>query len=525
MRSGWIRLREPRYALRVPAIWLLILMVCLAALPIALLPLPYAVGLVGAVLVGTVALIKPIWALYGAVLSVALQELVHLPGGLTVTQALVMVSASTWILRVLAAPERPIRFGRIWSGLVILLLALFLSTLTTPYSRVEALKETLRWSTVALIYLLTYTMLSESQTDQGSQRWRIIGLVICLLLAPTASALVGIWQFVTGSGPPSFAIAEGRFVRAYGTIGKPNSFAGYLNMAWPLAVALTLGVSGYVRRLARERRAQEISAQPLLRRHQAILIICFCGAASAILLMALFGSFSRGGWMGGIAGFAAMAGAAWIGWDRALRRSLWNGIALAGAGLVLLLTLGSVDALPQPVIQRVQSMVQNLRLFDVRTVQATPENFAVLERMAHLQAGWNMFSQYPLTGVGPGNFTLAYEGRGNMVQPFGIHPWYVSRGHAHNYYLNMAAEAGIIGLLAYLGLLGLLIVQAYGTLRRSNGWFQRSVAIGGCGIIAAVSIHNLFENLHVLNMGVQLAAVWALLASMEQGELSNQTVQ
>jgi len=124
--------------------------------------------------------------------------------------------------------------------------------------------------------------------------------------------------------------------------------------------------------------------------------------------------------------------------------------------------------------------------------------------MAQMQAGWRMFLAHPLTGVGPGSYTLAYP-------EFAVGTWYASRGHAHNYYLHMAAEAGIAGLLAYLALLAGLARQAIATLRSARGTFWRSVAIGCCGIIAAVAGHDLFENMHVLSMGVQLAAAWGLL--------------
>ncbi len=73
--------------------------------------------------------------------------------------------------------------------------------------------------------------------------------------------------------------------------------------------------------------------------------------------------------------------------------------------------------------------------------------------MAQIQAGWRMVRAHPLTGVGPGNYTPAY---GDVA----VFPWYASRGHAHNYYLHIAAESGLIGLLAYLALLGGLIAQA-----------------------------------------------------------------
>jgi hypothetical protein len=73
------------------------------------------------------------------------------------------------------------------------------------------------------------------------------------------------------------------------------------------------------------------------------------------------------------------------------------------------------------------------------------------------------------------------------------------------------AEAGAIGVLAYLALLAGVLIQAVATLQRQNRTIWRSAAVGCCGIIAAVAGHDLFENLHVLSLGIQLAAVWGLL--------------
>lgn len=476
----------------------------LLTLSLALLPLRLAMLLVGGVVVATLALINPIWALYVAVLSVPVQELVHLPGGLSVTQAAFVLAGGTWALRLLAYPYRPVVFGRVAFGLVLLLWVLLLASLTTPYSAMEGLKETLRWGTVALIYLLTLNMLVSEPTETPVPQWHAVGLVGCLLLAPTANALLGLWQFMTGSAPASFAIAQGDFSRAYGTIGQPNSFAGYLNMTWPLAVALALGA--WKEQLTRRHARREV-----------LLWAVGATAAAGLLLAALGASLSRGGWVGAMGGTAVMGAALLVSQGAQVRRYAVRLVAVAAAGAMLVLIVGSAGLLPAAATARVESIVRNLRLFDVRTVNITPDNFAVVERMAHLQAGWAMLKTYPITGVGPGNFSLAYEGRGAPgLSPFSIHPWYTSQGHAHNYYLHLAAETGVLGLLAYLLLLGLLVVQGYISLRRAEGWFWQSIAIGGCGVIGAVATHNIFENLHVLNMGVQLGAAWGLLAAIEQ---------
>ncbi len=478
----------------------------LLVLVLTFLPLRFAALLVGGGLVVALTLVHPVWALYAAVLSVPIQELVHLPGGLSVTQATFLLAGGTWGLRILAYPEQRVRFGRLAVGLAVLLWALLLATVATPYSQSEGLKETLRWFTVAVIYLLALNTLTSDREGAAGWQARARILLICLLCAPTANALLGLWQFAMGSGPTSFAIAESAFARAYGTIGQPNSFAGYINMAWPLAVALALGAWKEIWVRRREWHTQ---------------LLLWAGGttfAAGVLIAALGSSFSRGGWVGAMGGGVVLIAALVTVQRQPVRRYAWRWAVLAGVsgGLVTIL-IGSSGWLPAAATERVESIARNLRLFDVRTVDVTGENFAVVERMAHLQAGWNMLTTHPLTGVGPGNFSLAYEGRSApQTQPFGVHPWYTSRGHAHNYYLHMAAEAGLSGILAYLLLLGLLIIQGYRTLRRAEGWFWQSVAVGGCGIIAAVATHNVFENLHVLNMGIQLGAIWGLLTAIEE---------
>ncbi len=493
--------------------WLALLGIGLA-LALAVLPFGQALILVVVPVVGLLVLTDPIWALYGLVLSVSLQEVVLLPGGLTSTQALFVLAASAWGMQVLAYPTRYLVFGRLAWGLAVLLWTFLLAAITTPYSQLEGLKETLRWATVALTYLLALNSLHVHRVN--GWRRRASGLVICLLLAPGANAALGLWQFATASGPPSFAIADGDFVRAYGTIGQPNSFAGYMNMAWPLALALAGGawMSMYPRLHIR---ADTTSApHPTAQSGATLRTSLFFSGLAALLMAAVGASFSRGGWLGALTGGGALLLAVITFLHGSQRTLAWRWVGGLAASGVVLLALGGGGMLPGAVARRIDSITRNLRLFDVRTVKITSDNFAVVERMAHLQAGWDMFRQHPLTGVGPGNYTLAYEGQnGWQTFPFSIHPWYRSRGHTHNYYLNLAAEVGLAGLLAYLFLLGLLVKQAHVALRVAEGWFWRSVAAGGGGVIAAVAMHNLFENLHVLNMGVQLGALWGLLTAIE----------
>ena len=54
-----------------------------------------------------------------------------------------------------------------------------------------------------------------------------------------------------------------------------------------------------------------------------------------------------------------------------------------------------------------------------------------------------MAGDRPWLGVGFGNYGAAYE-------EYALINWPDPLGHAHNYYLNLVAEIGFIGLGAYL---------------------------------------------------------------------------
>ncbi len=472
-------------------------------LGVATLPPSLAALLVIGALAATLALLAPIWALYLLVLSVPVQEVWLLPGGLTVTQAALLLAAASLALHLLAFPEQPLVLGPLFAPLAVFVWTLGLSAVFTPFSLAEGLRETARWSTVLLVYMLALRALrvERAKCPHPVASWRVWGLLACLLAAPAVTGALGLVQFALGLGPESFGIGGGR-VRAYGTIGQPNSFAGYMNQAWPLAVGLALFALVGLRQGAARR--------------PALLTLAFTSVAALLTGGALMASFSRGGWIGAMAGLLALLGAAFALLPADLRRLVRRLLVAVVAVGVALLALGGGGLLPDAVEQRAISLVRNLRLFDVRGVAVTPENFAVVERMAHLQAGWNMFRSRPLLGVGPGNYTVAYERTpGPDAPPFSVRPWYGSRGHAHNYYLHIAAEAGLVGLAAYLLLIGAVMAQAVRAVRAARGWLWSGVAAGGAGVVVAVAAHNLFENLHVLNMGLQLGAIWAVLHACE----------
>jgi O-antigen ligase len=135
-----------------------------------------------------------------------------------------------------------------------------------------------------------------------------------------------------------------------------------------------------------------------------------------------------------------------------------------------------------------------------------PENYALVERMVHWQVAGNMFLSSPWFGVGIGNFNALFD-------KFGVQGWPYSRGHAHNYYLNVLAETGVVGATFYILMLITALIVAVHALRRVRSvgdTYGEAIVIGALGVLVTFMAHNFFENLHALNMGIHWGAVLAL---------------
>jgi O-antigen ligase len=192
----------------------------------------------------------------------------------------------------------------------------------------------------------------------------------------------------------------------------------------------------------------------------------------------------------------------------ALPRKLRYGLlilVLAGATGGLLWASGR---LPTSITERVASSFTDLlSANDVRGVDVTPENYAAIERFAHWQAAVEMARLSPWIGVGLGNYEAAYP----TVR---LLAWEFPLGHAHNYYLNVLGETGIIGLITYLGM-WLIIIGTTWRARRHPDPLSSAAAAGLLGTWAYIAVHSLTDQLYVnsvfLHVGVLIGIV-SLLA-------------
>jgi len=156
------------------------------------------------------------------------------------------------------------------------------------------------------------------------------------------------------------------------------------------------------------------------------------------------------------------------------------------------------------VTQRFVDAVAILSITDVATTPVTDANFATLERLAHWQAAREMWQDNLWLGVGFGNYAVVYPA-------YAVGRWLDPLGHAHNYLLNMGAEAGLVGITIYLIFWIFIFGLLWKTVQRSDG-FYKAVAAGGLGILTHLHVHNMVDNLYVQGMYLHIAIILGLVS-------------
>ncbi len=454
---------------------------------LARLPLPTTVALVGlaALVAGTMAepLVGAVAGVFLGLLRAYLQT--EMPQVLAqVGHLFIALALATHWARGLLSRRFPIPIG--WehpaSYLFLPVLAFLgvatLSLWDAPGPFLDTgIPELVKWGEIGLVLWLV----AERATPRS-----IPALLAGILVVGVFQAGVGLYQSaLRGEGPEPFLIPGTDFYRAYGTFEQPNPYAGTMGMM----LALTVGIGGV---LALEC-ARHFSGC-LAHRKWAGLVILLVG--SALMGGALVASWSRGAWIGFAAALAAMALAL-------PRRTRW-GVILAVGLVVLSLFLYAAGLLPARIVARLTEFATDLRLQDVRGVGINSANYAVIERLAHWQSAVEMWRAHFWTGVGLGGYEPAYP-------EFALINWPLALGHAHNIYLNVLAEMGLVGLIAYLLLWGWVFWQTWRVTRRASG-LARGVAVGLLGAWTHLTVHHLFDNLYVNNVHLLVGLMLGLLA-------------
>ncbi|NDJ60158.1 MAG: hypothetical protein GYB67_03485 [Chloroflexi bacterium] len=463
-----------------------------AALGIALFtatqPLPVVAAGLALIAFGLLALITPLAAVLALLTLAPLRTLIATeapwPLPLDIGQLSLVAVIAVWVAYRVVHQQRLPRL--VWSPIYAPVLVFFSVAGMSAFDAVSLgawINEWLKWAQIVVLIALVLDL-----AVGRAWEWLVFGLIA----AGVANAVIGIYEFFGGSGALHLLVNE-RFFRAFGTFGQPNPFGGFMGLLAPLAITMALGY-GWRVCLSLRTAYQSI-------RSADVLWAGFYGVAAGLIGVAALLSWSRGAWLGLAVALMVVV--------FALPRRIWQGIGLVAVITVLGGGLWLSGRLPASIVDRVNSAaVESFAFTDVRGVNITPENYALIERFAHWQAAINMATARPWLGVGFGNYEAAYADHHVLN-------WELALGHAHNYYLNILAETGVIGLAAYLVLWGSLGVMTWRT-RRHPDIIARLTSVGLLGTWAYLSVHSLTDNLYVNNLFLHLGVMLGLLAVLHR---------
>jgi O-antigen ligase/Tfp pilus assembly protein PilF len=330
------------------------------------------------------------------------------------------------------------------------------------------------WQTLSLAPMLTRTALLkllaylcvllivagyplETAVGGGQEQTFIAAIALAVLVSALLAGLAGAVSLFAGHRAAADAAAMVAR-RAQGTFRNPDHFADYLVLAFPIAV---VGV---------------LSPRSLMGRRWAESFAVFSAMAAVVCIVGVMISLSRGAWLAGLVGSAALVfaslrrekpGAPDEGQGVMVRRA-----AIAGCLLFLLALI--VAGAPAGKIGE-------------RLSETANHDESVLDRISVWRDSIGIVRDFPLLGVGLGGWP-------EIFSRYDSEPWdpiYFWR-ETHNDYLQLLEEAGIIGFL----LAGWILLSQARALRRARAVVPaRRLPLVAAAIAAAASFatHELLD--------------------------------
>jgi O-antigen ligase len=352
-------------------------------------------------------------------------------------------------------------FGSWLTGAIIayLTVATASAILLNPLT-LDAQRELMRLASYVCFY---YVITDWCQTQDDTRT-----LLKVLMASTIAVALFGFWQACTGGYSALYDVLypvqdeiahipawEGRITSF---LEHYNGLAGYLNLVLPFCLAFAVGGS-----------------DPVLR---TLSRWCLVLAGIALLL-----TQSRGG----LLAFVAIL-LAYVYLSAKDRKARMRRVALV---LIVCLLVAAVAGF----------FFQRLAEID---------DFTTVSRLAIWAGAFTVFAQSPLFGTGFGNLRGLMGGLLNL--PDG---W---TGDAHNLYLELLAETGLIGFLAFGVLMFLTLRIAFKQFRRMEDQFNQVIILAIVAAICGVLVHGMVD--YLFHTTPQVSALFFLVLALLTAQTS-----
>lgn len=304
-----------------------------------------------------------------------------------------------------------------------------------PYAtKIELLK--------AAAYLLVFFLAVES--FRTLKQWQ--SFVWFLIILGSFVSLLAIVQHFTFNGKLYWFRVLPPGVVPFGPFVNHNHFAGFVEMTSPPGLAMLLAGA--------------------VRRDKLLLLILLC----VLPIGALALSASRGGIISFLIEFALLTALVYRKDDAKRQLVMAGGLALVAVVLSIWLGLGWT-------VERFE--------------RSTPGDLSRDRRVSIYKDTWRIIESHPWTGTGLGTLQSVFPRHESYYDGFVV-------DHAHNDYLELLAETGLIGGLCMLGFVGLLLWQGLRNLRRANDPGSQSLYSGALVGCIGLLIHSMVDfNLHI----------------------------
>ena len=300
--------------------------------------------------------------------------------------------------------------------------------------------------------------------------------IVSVLLAGGILAMVAMVQWLTGAYQNDFLGLAQRAVehpdrRAGGPVNEPNRFAQILLVAAPLGWVLWIDA---------------------LRKHRRLL----AGLSVALLLGGVLLTRSRGAFLILVVLLVLAAALRLVRPRRLL-------VALTAGALLIPVVAPSYLA-------RIGSIAGVVGLVGGRGTEPDP---AMRGRVTEMLSAFAAFSDHPVLGVGPGQYMPYYSVRYQALPEISLRELPTPR-RAHDLYLEIAAETGLVGLVVFLTI-PLLLLRDLEVLRRDLSGPRPDLARLAAGFTLAllaylgtgVFLHLAFERYYWFLVALTAAAV------------------
>lgn len=335
---------------------------------------------------------------------------------------------------------------------------IFLNPLT-----LDAQRELMRLASYVCFY---YVVIDWCQSEDNTRT-----LLKVLMASTIVVAMFGLWQALTGGYTALYDFLypvqeeisqipawEGRITSF---LEHYNGLAGYLNLVIPFCLGFASG-------------GTDASLRTLSR-------WCLAFASIALLL-----TQSRGGLLAFIAILLV-----YVCFSAKDRKTRVRRVAIALVGCLL------VGAVAGFFFQRLTEI----------------DDFTAVSRLAIWGGAFTVFARSPVSGTGFGNLRGLMGGLLNL--PDG---W---TGDAHNLYLELLAETGVIGFLVFGFLIILAMRTALRQLRRTENHFSKMTALAIFAAICGVLVHGTVD--YLFHTTPQVTALFFLVLGLLAAQASLHT--